>query len=736
LDHTRVAVISGAAFWQFKKELLEPLRASERQLANLFILTTSGAELWVHKSEWQRNYVDRISSKNKKKIFKALTDVLGVDEKRLEPLVDDRDSGMTYSALGKDASPDLKNPWDPDQQKRKTIVDKLAPLLPGLELKIGGTTSIDITNLGINKSYGVRKILEFLKLRPDQSVFVGDAVFVGGNDEPVKSTGVRVLETLGPDNTRAIIKEILKQPQSIDASEISFEKPPVAYFCAEYALDDNSLRYAGGLGVLAADYLYEARDQKMPLICVGLWYANQNIEKYPLIVIDGKPLILEIPFEKTTIIARARGRQFSDNLWLVLLETDVAEIHASPYSLEDYTWIRQDLVLGMGGAKILKALNIDPKIYHLNEGHTGFAAFELLTSAAALKSDKSITNALKLITKKVVATKHTILKAGIKIYEIDFMRYFEPYCDNIGVSAKELFVLGTTETERAFSATQLLLKIAHKHTAVSTLHAKFEKELHPKSQLFPITNGVYADRWRAPEWGGGESNLSDGDLWKIKSDLRRDLIDFANKKGASDLDPNTCTVVWARRFVSYKRPGMLISDLLRLEKLIRSQTPLQFVISGNVYLNETAAQKVLDRILSLSRDPKWRDRISYIPDYSISVAHRLVSGADLWLNTPFRGKEACGTSGMKACLNGSLQMSISDGWIEEVDWKGIGWVLPDENTEKAMYEFFEKEVAPAFYNRKNGLPLSWISRMRKTISIVEKNFTTERMLREYIKKLY
>ncbi len=728
LRQTKVAVISGAAFWQFKTELLEPLMGTDGELENLHILTTSGAELWIYeKRKWKRVYMDKLAEKDKKRVRKALMDSLGIGERGLEPLLDDRDSGMTYSALGKDAPPDLKKPWDPDQKKRKALMEKLSPLLPGLELKIGGTTSIDFTNLGIDKAYGVRKIIEYTKTDKDDTLFVGDALFQGGNDNPVQNDDVPIIKTKNPDNTWEIIENLLKAPETIEASSISYKRNPVAFFCAEYALDDDSLVYAGGLGVLAADYIYEARDANLPVAAVGLWYKNQSSEKYSPVTTNGKPLTVEVPFERGEIVCRVRARRFG-SVWLLLIETDDDALSA-PYSLDEYIWIKQDLILGLGGARVLEALGIQPCIYHLNEGHSAFAAFELIARAAEKRRDKNIKKARQETEKYIVATKHTILKAGAKIYPLDFMNCFGTYCDSLGIKSKDMFDLGTDSEVKVFSGTHFLLNAAKRKNAVSALHAKFEKDLYPKSGLITITNGIHRDRWLAREWLGKVRAES---IWKTKSELRRNLVGYANKTTGSNLDPDVCTVVWARRFAAYKRPETLISDLARLKKIAGGESPVQFIISGKVYLDEPTSQKTLERIILLARQAEWKDKIAYLPDYSISIAHKLAQGADIWLNTPRRGKEACGTSGMKAGLNGALQMTVSDGWAEEVDWNGTGWILPEQDTAAAIYDLLEREIAPMFYDDRR----EWLARMQKTMSVIEERFTTKRMLAEYIKRLY
>lgn len=765
LAKSRVAVISGATFSQFEKQLLATLKTIGLPgdlLSRLYILPTSGAELFTYDRDWKKQYSEGLSDADRAMVRAAFAHALGTALSK--KLLDDRGSQITFSGLGKDAPLDQKAVWDFDQKKRKALVSSVAPSLSDFELRIGGTTSIDVTKKGIDKAFGVERLLAHLKLPVSAAAFVGDALYEGGNDEAVKKAGIETIASKGPEDTRRIIQEFLgvsagisagsgaqsAVAKTVDVKSISFSRPPVAFFCAEYALDDETLSYAGGLGVLAGDMLLEYADEGLPFAAIGMWYgpskSARGADAYATVIAGGKPLVVEVPYEGSAIKAQIKARLFGKSAWLLLLDTDIEEndeatrrILSRIYDTDFYIRMKQDYLLGAGGVRLLSALGITPSVYHLNEGHAAFAAFELVAQAVSKHPDLGLAGAMAKVGAQLVATKHTILaEAGAKVEQADFERFFGSYLRSRGVSADAMFEVGTTPDAKVFSATRFLLKTAKRQNAVSVLHAKFEKEVHPQSVLVPVTNGVHRKRWQAEGFVDRDAQkLSDDEIWKEKKALRRRLVEFTNAKAGSSLDPEVCTVVWARRFVAYKRPELLFSDLERLSRITSGGKPMQFILSGKVYHSDTTGQATLDRIRALANDPQWKGRIAYVPDYSVSVSRELVRGADIWLNTPFRGKEACGTSGMKAGLNGALQMSISDGWIEEADWTGKGWILPEENTASAIYDFLEKEAAPIFYERPiDGAPTEWVKRMRATMEVIEKDFTAKRMIADYAAKLY
>lgn len=758
LEKRMVAVISGASFAQFGRQFVEPLAASADLLPNLFLLPTSGGELYVYKDGWKKLYSESLLKEQKDRVKSSLIKALGISEDKLNEFLEDRDSLMNFSGLGKDAPLSEKYVWDPDQKKRNELISKIAPELDGIELKIGGTTSINITKKGVDKAFGLRKLLEFLKLENKSAIFVGDALFEGGNDSAVKEVGIETIETKGPEDTKRIIRNLLGSPETLDVKSLVFrsyhpyeklEKSPIAFVCAEYALDDDSGMYAGGLGVLAGDMVFEAADEGLPFIGLGLWYGGAKVEerkkKFSLLMDGLSPVMINIPCEQGLIRAHVRVKLFGRSTWLALLDTNISEnsegdrkILEHIYDPDFYTRLKQGIILGLGGMRLLEKLSINPSVYHLNEGHTAFAALELVVREAGKSATKDVAGAVKIVREKIAATKHTIFsEAGTRTHRDDFARLLGPYLSSVGISEDDIFALGTSSEVHDFSTTQFLINCAARQNGVSAIHVAFEKQVHPLSKLMPITNGVHKNRWQARELEKGTTGWLDKRLSDAKSLLRKRLVDFVNEKTGSTLSASTCTVVWARRFASYKRPELLFSDLKRLAELCSGPTPVQFIISGKAHPADLEAQKVVEYIRGLSENPDWKGKIAYLSDYAIPIAERLVKGADLWLNTPYRGKEACGTSGMKAALNGALQMSVSDGWIDEVDWKGVGWILPEENTGSAVYDLIQKEVAPLFYKlTPEGIPMEWLKRMRSTMLIVESRFTARRMLADYLEKAY
>jgi starch phosphorylase len=271
------------------------------------------------------------------------------------------------------------------------------------------------------------------------------------------------------------------------------------------------------------------------------------------------------------------------------------------------------------------------------------------------------------------------------------------------------------------------------------LHTIFEKQKHPNSPLIAITNGVYAKHWQSSLWPkDGIGVLGDAELWQVRNSLRLGLIAFVKEATGVELDAQALTIVWARRFASYKRPHLLFNDLDRLAKIVSdAKQPVQFIISGNAHEADPAGVAIIEKIQAYIAHGPLQSKIVYVPNYSINIARELVKGADVWLNTPERGVEACGTSGMKAGINGALQCSISDGWIEEVDWTNTGWVLATHDTEKSVYDTIEHEIKPLFYDRdKEHIPEQWLKRVRSTINIVTHRFTASRMIKDYVSKLY
>jgi alpha-glucan phosphorylase-like protein len=495
----------------------------------------------------------------------------------------------------------------------------------------------------------------------------------------------------------------------------------------EYAINDDSGSYAGGLGILAGDYLLEAADLNLPVIAIGLHYGkNISHEFVPLTQI-------EVPIGDENLKVRVWQKNFKNSVTLLLLDTDVEgnsndarKITGRLYDSNFYTRLKQEMLLGIGGVRILKQFKITPKVYHLNEGHTAYAAL-------AIKAEDRENEG------KIVSTKHTIFSnAGSFIPRNEFDKYIKPYCLKFNLNPDQIFELGKFELNKdMFATTKFMISCSRISNGVSKLHTVYEKIVHPHSKLVPITNGVYKKRWRASEWGEKEV-ISDEEFWRIKNKLRKKLVSFVRERTGIIMNEESATAVWSRRFAAYKQPSLLFSDLDRLEKIVSNkEKPIQFVISGKAHPDDKIGLETIERIEKISKMPQFKGKVAYIPNYDIVIARHLVQGADIWINTPIRGKEACGTSGLKASLNGALQCSVSDGWVDEVDFKDKGWILSEDRTKDDLYRLLETEIPDLFYKKnEKGIPLELIQRMRASVLLINSNFTATRMIEDYVDKIY
>lgn len=462
----------------------------------------------------------------------------------------------------------------------------------------------------------------------------------------------------------------------------------IAYFSMEYALSDGAPYFAGGLGVLAADYLLESGKQGKDFTAFGLAYQN-NDNALSSAGFTKKDLQISFLEKDISVWEKDFG---SARLYLL----DAGELTRIPYGPDYWTTIKQQLILAFGSIKLIKLLGLQFDVYHLNEGHTAFVAWALTSSWSPAKGGA-------IGSSKIVATKHTILsESGLFIPKTDMQKIYD-VCKTTQTneSFDDFYSQGSDENhEHLFSTNKYLFKYAIKSSGVSKLHTEFEKNVHPNSPLIAITNGINPDRW--------QSKLS-------HREDKKALCDFFH------LDEKLLTIVWARRLVDYKQPELILSDLSRLPKNV------QIIIAGNVHTSDPASVIIAEKINNLIKD-----RGVFYPHYCLSTAQMLTKGADIWLNTPLVGKEACGTSGMKAGINGALMVSTPDGWIAENDWNSVGWILPTEKTAESLYNTLEKEIVPLYYDN----PEQWEAQMQKTIKIIEEKYTTARMLKDYWEKLY
>lgn len=544
----------------------------------------------------------------------------------------------------------------------------------------------------------------------------------------------------------------------------NLEKNPIVYFSAEYAIDDSLPIFAGGLGVLAADILLEAQEQNIPFIAIGLNYhrgfntyltESENSDSDPascgfnlLKGKDGKDLLIEVEIEDRKVFVKTWIKDYgSAKLYLldthvesnVLLDRKITEFLYDP-NMEIRA--KQLMVLGFGGLSLIKAIGVEPSVYHLNEGQTSFVSLALAFDALKNKKLKGgLKEAVNYVRSKIVSTKHTILSGADLYLEKDLLsRILSSYLRDHKINIEELFSLdGVPEHPGTFSVTEFLLSSSVRVSGVSKFHCELEKLRNPSVKLIPITNGVNSARWLGTSWESSNyEKESDEGVWKSHIENKNRLLKRISSFCKVNLSPEVLTIVWARRFSGYKRPEALFYDVEHLARILSSpDRPAQVIMSGKASTADTEATKIVDKILGYTKEERFLGRICYIPDYTLNLAKDLVSGADVWLNTPIVGKEACGTSGMKAGLNGALQCSVLDGWLAEIDLDGMGWILPDLGIENKIYDLIENEIAPVFYKRnEKGLPVDWINKMREINKLIRTNFLTERLCFDYLSKLY
>jgi len=490
---------------------------------------------------------------------------------------------------------------------------------------------------------------------------------------------------------------------------------------------------------------------------------------------------------------------------LYLLDSNIAqnadpghrEITSQLYGGDQQKRIRQEIVLGMGGVRALEELGLKPTVYHMNEGHSAFLALERIRVLMQCEN-LSFEEAQAASRVNNVFTTHTSVPAGIDLFETGLMhQYFSDYCSETGVSFDDLLALGQRNRDdpRApFSMAIAAFKTSAYRNAVSRLHRSVSQQmwqdLWPKLPVWEvpitsITNGVHLPTWvngdlaalydqyLQPDWPeehqgaetwGQVAEIPNTELWEAHRRRKRRLVAFvreragasaiARKAAAAEvkrlqeaLDPEVLTIGFARRFATYKRATLLFRDMGRLTRILANPTrPVQVVIAGKAHMSDGPGKTLIREIVEHSRNPDLAGRIVFVEDYGIQVARELVGGVDVWLNTPRRGEEACGTSGMKAGMNGVLNLSILDGWFDEAGEATGGWAIgdrepysPDRDDAHAsgLYSLLEDEIVPLYYeNREQGVPVEWIRRVKQSLSYVSANFNCQRMIGEYRKELY
>jgi starch phosphorylase len=596
---------------------------------------------------------------------------------------------------------------------------------------------------------------------------------------------------------------------------------PVAYFCAEYGLHETLPIYSGGLGVLAGDHIKAASDMALPFVAVGLFYRRgyfrqaidaDGHQEHDYINLDPARLplrrVVDRLGEPLSVGVELPGRTVRAAVWLVevgrvpllLLDTDVPENDESDRPISHILYVRgremrlhQELILGIGGVRALRALGIGPSAWHLNEGHSAFLlveqARELVAGGAELEE------ALSTVRARAVFTIHTPVPAGNERFAVDLVtRLTSAVLEPSGVDSSEIVRLGLGVDGDAghFDMTAFALRTTRAANGVSQLHGRVANETWSAIIDHPIeglTNGVHPGTWVGrpmrsiiSEIGGDLDHLEDEFetdrfwerldsipdrvLWEAHLQqkqslrayaqvrLRRQLARHGEAPGvlselASILDPGALSVGFARRMATYKRAALLFSDIDRLVRLCSDPArPVQFIFAGKAHPADRPGQGVIQTIFEHSRSAALRGRVFILEDYDMRVARYLVQGVDVWLNNPRRPLEASGTSGMKAAMNGVVNVSILDGWWDEAFTGDNGWAIgareanPDEGAQDwadaaDLYRLLEEEIVPLWYERdRGGLPKGWLARMRAATGSALWQFSTTRMLAEYVERMY
>ncbi len=603
---------------------------------------------------------------------------------------------------------------------------------------------------------------------------------------------------------------------------------PVAYFSAEFGIHESLPTYSGGLGILAGDHSKSASDLGLPFIGVSLYYRQgyftQQIspdgwqqESYPLTHPKRLPLELVTDANGDSVVSsvtighsRVYFHAYRVNLGrvsLILIDTNreeneqhFREILSQVYGGDITTRISQEIILGVGGVRMLRAMGIHPSVFHLNEGHSAFLTLELLrelVEAGTLSFDDAVAH----VRQQVVFTTHTPVAAGHDRFSEDLLRFtLHKYLGDWLGDVETLLPFGKVnpeDSEELFCMTVLALKMSRAANGVSELHGRVSREMWVG--MFPgksaeevpighITNGVHVPGWTSSraykfwqntigrDWPDNLDNpefwkrientefISDEEIWALRYVLRRELIEFIRLRmrqqsirygtdpGSSFdriLSTDSLTIGFGRRFATYKRAPLIFTDINRAKKILTNpDRPVQLIFAGKSHPRDDSGKKFIQQIVGYTRDPELFGKVVFVENYDINAGRLLVSGSDIWLNNPRRPLEASGTSGQKTAIHGGLNLSILDGWWREgYDGKN-GWAIgndshpdvieeQDRRDAENLYDVLEKKVIPEFYDRQgNGLPRKWLKRIRHAMATLIPTYNTDRMVEEYVRKYY
>jgi starch phosphorylase len=529
----------------------------------------------------------------------------------------------------------------------------------------------------------------------------------------------------------------------------------VAYFSMEFGVAASLPIYSGGLGVLAGDHLKAAAELGVPLVGVGLFYRGgyftqgisdegRQTESYnandpEALGLQREPVEVEVELAGETVTA-AVWRYDIGSVRLYLL--DVEWLTDALYGGDREHRIRQELLLGVGGVRALEALGIQPTVFHVNEGHSAFLAIE--RARVLVEGGLTTSEALERVKRSTVFTTHTPVPAGNEIFGDDLvLHYVGALAERAGITRDELLALGRSSDTDGFGLTPLALRLSAHANGVSELHGEVARDMWQElgEPIDAITNGVHLGTWLAPElaellreagvrpeappdwanWPAARGVDSDA-LWNVHRTLKARLVEHAG------LDPERLTIGFARRFATYKRAGLVYSDLERLLAL-----PVQVVVAGKAHPQDAPGKDVMQGIIELSRGAA-KGRVVFLEDYDIDLARMIIPGCDIWLNTPRRPYEASGTSGMKAAVNGVLNFSVLDGWWAEAYDPSYGWAIDgttDEDDTEQLYALLEQQVVPRFEARD-----AWLEMMKSSIAELAPRFSMQRTVIEYTERYY
>ncbi len=603
--------------------------------------------------------------------------------------------------------------------------------------------------------------------------------------------------------------------------------PSISYFSMEFGLHTSLKTYSGGLGLLAGDYLKEASDYNVKMVGVGLLYRygyfrqvisaggeqvalsdQQHFSRLPVTPErdeEGNWKHIQIVLPGRTLFARIWKVQVG-RIPLYLLDTDYEANQESDRTIThnlyggDYeNRLKQEILLGIGGIRALRAIGVETEVYHCNEGHAAFTGLERLREYIH-EDNLTFPESLELVRASSLFTTHTPVPAGHDAFDEDLLRtYIAHYPERLQITWSQFMNLGRyhpNNVNEKFSMSVLAVKLSQEVNGVSKLHGAVSREmftglwpgyLTEELHISHVTNGVHLPTWLGAEWKKlylktfGQDCFSrqedrlmwdkvkfvkDHEIWDLKTDEREQLIDFIKNRLsaastrmmdnpaqmleiANALNKNALTIGFARRFATYKRAQLLFRDRERLAKIVNNpDRPVQFIFAGKAHPKDIPGQDLIKMIVEMSKKPEFTGKIIFLQNYDIELAKRLIRGVDIWLNTPTRPLEASGTSGEKAVMNGTMHFSVLDGWWAEGYRSDAGWALPiersfdnqelqDELDAERIYTLLENDITKKFYNRnEHDIPEDWVGMIRNTIAHVAPEFTMNRMLRDYLTKFY